>query len=236
MKYVLPLMLVTSAALAAARETPWDLLRLWPAAAEPQAAPLHMDPPWLTGDWDVPGESAAALNEAHAGDDPRAGLYGSDDPHAGLHLGEASATGMCPREQGDEPETEALPDAVHAHANLRDHALASSVQAVPRSTAANGRSVAEVFSERAALSERRVRVRGTVVKLTDGILGKTYLHLRDGSGSREREDDDLTIATTGEFQVGETVEIEGQLRVDQDLGVGYRYAALLEDATRITPN
>jgi hypothetical protein len=108
--------------------------------------------------------------------------------------------------------------------------------AVPRSTAANGRTVAEVFAELAALREQRVRVRGTVVKRTDGVLGKTYLHLQDGSGSPTRQDYDLTVTTHDAFEVGETVEVEGQLRVDQDLGVGYRYAALLEAAARVASN
>jgi hypothetical protein len=31
------------------------------------------------------------------------------------------------------------------------------------------------------------------------------------------------------------VEVEGQLVVDQDLGLGYRYAALLESAHRVGP-
>jgi hypothetical protein len=78
-----------------------------------------------------------------------------------------------------------------------------------------------------------VRVRGTVVKRTDGILGETYLHLRDGSGSAELQDDDLTVTTTQDFELGETVEIEGRVRIDQDLGLGYRYAAMLTGATRI---
>jgi hypothetical protein len=70
-----------------------------------------------------------------------------------------------------------------------------------------------------------------VVKLNEGILGKTYLHLRDGSGSAERGDDDLTPTTTEAFDLGDTVELEGELAVDQDVSAGYVYAALLTDAT-----
>jgi len=73
------------------------------------------------------------------------------------------------------------------------------------------------------------------VKLNEGILGQTYLHLRDGSGSADRGDDDLTVTTTEPFQLGETVEVAGELAIDRDVGAGYSYAALLTKATRVTP-
>lgn len=96
-----------------------------------------------------------------------------------------------------------------------------------------GDSVEEIHAGRQKLAGRRLRVRGTVVKLNEGILGKTYLHLRDGSGSAERGDHDLTATTTEAFELGETVELEGKLAIDQDVGAGYVYAALLTEATRV---
>jgi hypothetical protein len=101
------------------------------------------------------------------------------------------------------------------------------------SSAANGHTIAQLHAQRTALAEHLVRVRGTVTKRTDGVLGKTYLHLWDGSATRETGEDDLTVTTTDEFEIGETVELEGRLLIDQDLGLGYRYAALLDSATRI---
>jgi len=95
--------------------------------------------------------------------------------------------------------------------------------------------VAELFAARRTLDQAKVTVRGTVVKLTEGVLGKTYLHLRDGTGSAEQGDDDLTVTTTEALAVGETVDLEGQLAIDQDVGAGYRYPALLADATRVQP-
>jgi len=148
----------------------------------------------------------------HAAPDPHAGLYGSDpDPHAGLY--------------GDDPDPHA-----GAHTATRAPGVPTALE---RSSAANGRTVAEIFSERAALNEKPVRLRATVVKLTEGIMGKTYLHLQDGSGSAERDNHDLTATTTEPFEVGEIVEVQGQLAIDQDVGVGYRYAALLTELTRV---
>jgi hypothetical protein len=107
------------------------------------------------------------------------------------------------------------------------------VEKLERSRAESGHSVEEIHAGRQKLAGRKVRVRGTVVKLNEGILGKTYLHLRDGSGSAERGDDDLTATTTEAFELGETVELEGELAIDQDVGAGYLYAALLTEATRV---
>ena len=102
-----------------------------------------------------------------------------------------------------------------------------------RSRGPNGHSVEEIYASRQQLAGQKVRVRGTVVKLNEGILGKTYLHLRDGSGSAEGGNDDLTATTTEAFTLGETVELEGQLAIDQDVGAGYVYDALLADASRV---
>src|SRR5262245_7147568 len=55
---------------------------------------------------------------------------------------------------------------------------------VPKAEGSNGRSVAEIWAQKAALKDSPVVVRGTVVKFLPGIMGKNWLHLRDGSGSR----------------------------------------------------
>ena len=139
-------------------------------------------------------------------------MYADTDPHAELYAGEPRAT-----------------DVAYEYEAARIDPPATPVEA---SKAANGKKVADVFAERTSLDQKTVRVRAVVVKLMEGILGKTYLHLQDGSGSAGS--DDLTVTTTEAFSLGETVEVEGRLAIDQDIGVGYSYAALLTDATRIT--
>jgi hypothetical protein len=167
-------------------------------------------------------------------EDPHAGLYAMDEAEGGGYAPAESDVGMCPRdtdldndtfsEGGDDP---------HAPARLFAADVPPPTAAIPRSTASNGHSIVEIYADRAKLAGHTLRVRGVVVKRTDGILGKTFLHLRDGTGSAEHEDDDLTATTTEDVALGDTVELEGQLLVDQDLGLGYRYDALLDTATRI---
>jgi hypothetical protein len=167
------------------------------------------DPPWLTGAWSPEAEAEPA--HVHDSDDPHAGLYDSGDPHAGVYDGDPHA--------GVYPSVEAA-------------ALAAPSEPVQPSRAENGRTVAGIFAERQRDAGRTLRVRGTVIKLTEGVLGKNYLHLWDGSTGAEGPAD-LTVTSVEVFEIGETVEVEGQLAIDQDVGAGYRYDALLADAHRV---
>lgn len=104
---------------------------------------------------------------------------------------------------------------------------------VEKATGPDGRTVEEIFAQKAQLAGKKVRVRGVVVKATNGIMGKNFLHLRDGSGSDQAKNNDLTVTTAEELAKGQTVMLEGVLVLDKDLGAGYRYDALLEDAVSV---
>lgn len=208
MKYVLlSLPLIASAALAAARETPLDPSRLWHERPRAVAASVG-DPPWLTGALD---ERLIAESDA-------------EDPHANIGAPHEHYHDDAHVEYHDEPADD-------PHGSLLD---VPDVTPLPRSAASNARSVAEIVGQRSALNQQRVSLRATIVKLTEGILGKTYLHLRDGSGSAADGDHDLTATTTEPFELGETVEVEGEVTIDQDIGLGYRYAVLLAETRRVT--
>ena len=79
---------------------------------------------------------------------------------------------------------------------------------VPKASGADARTVAEVWAQRTALKEKPVTVRGKVVKFNAGIMGKNWLHLRDGSGAAGK-DNDITITTSDEAAVGDVVAREG---------------------------
>ena len=99
---------------------------------------------------------------------------------------------------------------------------------VPR--AEGGKTVAEIFAEKAALKDKEVAVRGKVVRYTPEVMGKNWIHLRDGSGSREKKNDDITVTTTGKAAVGDVVLVHGVVKLDRDFGAGYSYPVLLENA------
>ena len=93
-----------------------------------------------------------------------------------------------------------------------------------------GRTVAEVFAQKSALKDQPVAVRGRVVKSTSGVMGKNWLHLRDGSGSDAGQDNDLTVTTSDTAAVGEIVVVKGAVHLDKDFGAGYAYGVIVEDA------
>jgi hypothetical protein len=112
-----------------------------------------------------------------------------------------------------------------------DRAVAGPQQPLPRAEGERGRTVAEVWKQRTELKDAQVAVRGRVVKFMPAIMGKNWLHLRDGSGSAATGDDDLTVTSDATVAVGDVVVMTGTVRVDRDFGSGYSYPVLVEDAT-----
>ena len=102
---------------------------------------------------------------------------------------------------------------------------------VEKASAEDAKTVAEIWVGRALLSDGTVTVRGKVVKSLNGIMGRNWLHLRDGSGSAGAGDDDITITTAASVKAGEIVTMKGFVRVDKDFGAGYRYEVIVEDGT-----
>jgi hypothetical protein len=102
---------------------------------------------------------------------------------------------------------------------------------VKKAEGASGKTVAELFAQKASLKGQEVAVRGKVVKFTAGVMGRNWIHLRDGSGSREKKDDDVTITTNDAVAVGDVVLVRGTVGLDKDFGAGYVYAVLIEGAT-----
>lgn len=101
---------------------------------------------------------------------------------------------------------------------------------VARAPGPDGRTVAEIHGKRAQLKGKPVVVRGTVVKVNAGIMGKNWIHLRDGSGAEKDGSNDLLVLTLEETQVGAVVVAKGTVRTDAEFGGGYAYKVLVEDA------
>lgn len=100
---------------------------------------------------------------------------------------------------------------------------------VERATGPDAKTIGELWSARASLGGKSVTVRGKVVKFLGGIMGKNFVHLRDGSKTGA-EDADLTVTTDAAVAVGDVVVIQGKVSVDRDFGSGYVYPVIIEDA------
>jgi len=94
-----------------------------------------------------------------------------------------------------------------------------------------GVSVADVWTRRAALAGKTVTVRGKVVKFNGGILDRNWIHIQDGSGDPKVGTHDLAITSQGVTKVGDIITATGKLATNKDIGSGYKYAVIVEDAT-----
>jgi hypothetical protein len=107
--------------------------------------------------------------------------------------------------------------------------LESGIEVSGIEKAEGGMTVAEIYDGQASLEGREVLVRGRVVKFNANIMGRNWLHLRDGTGGDETND--LTVTTDAAAMLGDVVLVKGTLAVGKDFGFGYQYDILLENAT-----
>jgi hypothetical protein len=124
----------------------------------------------------------------------------------------------------------ALEAVVAPHASLGDAPAGTGEIKVRKAEGPEGKTVSEIYAAKASLKDASVAVRGKVVKYNPGIMGKNWIHLRDGSGSNEKKDNDLTVTTSDSAAVGAVVLVKGKVRLDRDFGSGYIYSVIIEDA------
>ena len=101
---------------------------------------------------------------------------------------------------------------------------------VAKAAGPDGYAIAELYSGRDRLKDRNVVVKAKVTKALGGIMGRTWLHLRDGSGQAQDRNFDLPVTTLDAAKVGEVVTVKGVLHLNRDFGSGYVYPVILEDA------
>jgi hypothetical protein len=124
-------------------------------------------------------------------------------------------------------------------AELRgEHVAVSPMQTIPEiavggepiEKAEGGYTIAEVFANREALKGKPIKVRGRVVKVSQAIMNRNWVHLKDGTG--EKGSDKIVFRSEDQVaQVGSIVTAEGRLETERDFGYGYRYEVLVEDAS-----
>ena len=102
---------------------------------------------------------------------------------------------------------------------------------IARAVGGNGHVIAELAVDRQQLAGQHVRVRGQVTKVTPDIQGRAFFHLRDASVSGKGPVAELVVTSVTTPTRGQVATFEGTLRADDDIGIGYKYPVLLEDAT-----
>lgn len=95
--------------------------------------------------------------------------------------------------------------------------------------AADAITIEKLYAQKEKLAGKQVKVKGKVVKVNEGIMGKNFLHITDGTG--KEGSNDLTITSDGIAAVGDSVTVTGEVAVNRDFGYGYSYPLLLEKST-----
>ena len=89
-------------------------------------------------------------------------------------------------------------------------------------------SLHDLFSGRDKLEGKTVILTGKVVKFMPEIMSKNWIHLQDGTSYNGFND--ITITTLEKVKVDEIVTLKGTVVLNKDLGSGYKYDVLIEDA------
>ncbi len=96
--------------------------------------------------------------------------------------------------------------------------------------AEGGITIAELYKNRGNYEGKKVLVKGHVVKVNSGIMGKNWVHLQDGT--KDGGNFDLTFTTLEEVKVADIVTFEGTVTLNKDFGAGYSYELIVEGATQ----
>lgn len=111
--------------------------------------------------------------------------------------------------------------------------LANAVPLALDATAAEPapKTVAALYQEKAALAGKIIKTQGNVVKVNNGIMGRNFVHVQDGSGDAKAGTNDLIVTSKQTVKIGDSVSISGLVVLNRDFGSGYAYPLLIEDAT-----
>ncbi|WP_152286438.1 hypothetical protein [Flavicella marina] len=91
--------------------------------------------------------------------------------------------------------------------------------------------IAELYEELEAYKGKKVVIKGKVTKFNEMIMNKNWIHIEDGTDFNGEYD--LILTSQEKFTVGAIVTIEGVVATNIDLGYGYKYKLLVEQATQL---
>lgn len=91
-----------------------------------------------------------------------------------------------------------------------------------------GLTIAKLYADKTKYGGKKVKVKGSVVKVNNQIMGRNWVHLQDGT--KNGEEYDLTCTTQETVSVGDVITFEGVIGLDRDFTSGYFYPVIMEEA------
>ena len=89
--------------------------------------------------------------------------------------------------------------------------------------------VAALNQNKAGLAGKTISAQGKVVKVNNGIMGRNFVHIQDGTG--DATTNNLIVTSKQTAKVGDKISISGIAVLNRDFGSGYLYPILIEEAT-----
>ena len=125
-------------------------------------------------------------------------------------------------------------DAHSSAASNDPHAVAKTAAAVAPEAGEiapleGGKTIADVYADLEQLKDQQIAMRARVMKVSKNIMGKNWITLQDGTGVAPNNK--LIATSQQEAVIGDLVTVKGVVHTNVDLGSGYNYSALLEEAT-----
>lgn len=100
---------------------------------------------------------------------------------------------------------------------------------VEKASGKNAYTVADIYKNSKSLSKKQVVVKGKVIKTSEGIMQRNWIHIQDGTGDAKKETNNLVTTSSELPVVGDIVTATGTLVLDKDFGSGYKYSVMIEN-------
>lgn len=89
--------------------------------------------------------------------------------------------------------------------------------------------IAELVENYKKYEGKTVQLSGKCVKINPNIMGRNWIHLKDGS----KDDYDLVITSDTFVPEGSVITIKATVTLNKDFGAGYKYDLILENGTLV---
>lgn len=89
--------------------------------------------------------------------------------------------------------------------------------------------IADLVANPESYAGQTVQISGECVKVNPNIMGRNWIHLKDGS----KDDYDLVVTSILQVMEGQIVTMKGKVSLNRDFGAGYRYDLIIEDGTMV---
>lgn len=114
------------------------------------------------------------------------------------------------------------------HVGIDAAAVAGAPSAGEIAALDGGTTVAALLADPDSRDGQQISLRARVTKVSANIMDRNWITLQDGSSTNPEHK--LIATSTQSVSAGDVVIASGTLRRDVDIGSGYRYEVLLEDA------